>query len=287
MVAALGFRATDGRLDEAEHPFTLGLSPGDVRLTTHYHTDNLLGTLSGTIHETGHGLYEQGLPRRPGTLTDKAVGMGIHESQSRFWENTIGRSLPFCRWLSRQLAAQLSGPVPSPERLFGAANRVQPSLIRIMADETTYNLHIIVRFQLELALIQGTLEAADLPDAWADAYDRTLGVRPADLRTGVLQDVHWCSGLFGYFPSYTLGNLYASSFRYALEDAVPDLWSQIEAGDFAPTLAWLRTHIHSAGSLKDTPDLLADVIGTDRDPVADLVRHLSERHAQVAALSAD
>ena len=283
VVEALGFAMDRGRLDEAEHPFTLGVTPGDVRLTTHYHLDNLLGTLSGTIHETGHGLYEQGLPEQPGTWTDQAAGMGLHESQSRFWENCIGRSLPFCRWLVGILDAEHPGHGLTPEAIFGAANRVSRSLVRITSDESTYNLHILVRFELELALLTGELAVADLPGAWDAAYERIVGIRPDNHRNGVLQDVHWSAGLFGYFPSYTIGNLYAASFRYTIEEAIPDLWQQVEAGEFSAVLAWLRENIHSHGHLQDAPQIFAAAVG-DRDPVADLIAHLNQRQEQVAGL---
>ncbi|MFT5686020.1 MAG: carboxypeptidase Taq [Myxococcota bacterium] len=283
VVTALGFSMDRGRLDEAEHPFTLGVTPGDVRLTTHYHLDSLLGTLSGTIHETGHGLYEQGLPDRPGTWTNGAAGMGLHESQSRFWENCIGRSLPFCRWLVGVLDAELPGHGLTAEAIFGAANRVSRSLIRVSSDESTYNLHILVRFELELALLTGELAVADLPDAWDEAYERIVGIRPTGPRVGVLQDVHWSAGLLGYFPSYTIGNLYAASFRYTIEEAIPDLWSQVEAGEFSAVLGWLRENIHRHGHLRDAPDVFAAAVG-DRDPVADLIAHLRDRQTQVGAL---
>ncbi len=283
VVEALGFDLAAGRLDEAEHPFTLGITPADVRLTTHYHLDDLLGTLAGTIHETGHGLYEQGRPDRAGTWTDGAAGMGMHESQSRFWENCIGRSLPFCRWLVGQLDATMPGHGLHAERLFTAANRVERSLVRIHADELTYNLHIIVRFELELALVSGDLHVSALPGVWDDTYHRIVGVRPPDARQGVLQDVHWSAGLLGYFPSYTIGNLYAASYKAVLEQQLPDLWSQVEAGDFAPVLRWLREHIHSVGHLHDAPEIFAAAVG-DRDPVEDLMAHLAERQAQVSAM---
>jgi len=283
IVAALGFRDSDGRLDESAHPFTLGVVPSDVRLTTHYHTDNLLGTLFGTIHETGHGLYEQGLPSRPGTLTDGAAGTGMHESQSRFWENVIGRSRPFAGWLAEQLAVDIPSLKMDADRLFGALNRVAPSLVRIHADELTYNLHIIVRFNLEVALVEGSLQVKDLPGAWADQYEQIVGVRPASPAQGVLQDVHWAMGLLGYFPSYTIGNLYAASLRYAMQDALPGMWDQVRRGDFDAVRGWLRENIHSAGSVVDAPELLARVVG-DRDPVTDLITHLSERRAAAARL---
>lgn len=283
VVEALGFEMGTGRLDESAHPFTLGLHPGDVRLTTHYHTTNLVGTLYGTIHETGHGLYEQGLPVRPGTLTDQAAGTGIHESQSRFWENVIGRSRPFSGWLAARIAEDIPSLSLTGDDLFRTLNRVSRSLIRIYSDELTYNLHIIVRFNLESALISGELAAADLEGAFADELERVVGVRPSGPAEGVLQDMHWAMGLFGYFPSYTIGNLYAASMRFALEEALPTMWDDVAAGNFTPIRDWLRANIHAHGSTDDAPVIFRRAVG-DRDPVADLIAHLAQRRAAVRAL---
>ncbi len=284
VVAALGFRMDDGRLDASQHPFTVGMHPGDVRLTTHSYETDLLGTLSGTIHETGHGLYEQGMPADlRGTGLCAAAGVGLHESQSRFWENHIGASAPFFAWLAPQLAAAL-GQGPKPWELYAAANRVQPSLIRVKADEATYNLHIIARYELEKQLIEGSLAVDELEEAWDAAYERLLGVRPTSPVEGVLQDVHWSSGYLGYFPSYTIGNLYAASFEAALVDAIPGMWEQVRDGDFGAILGWLRTHVHARGARVDAPQVFAEAVG-DRDPVADLVRHLYRRHGNLLGLS--
>lgn len=283
IVTALGFRENDGRLDESAHPFTLGVMPNDVRLTTHYHTDNLLGTLFGTIHETGHGLYEQGLPTGTNTLTHHAAGTGMHESQSRFWENVIGRSHPFAEWLSERIAEEIPALDLNPDQLFVAFNQSKRSLIRIYSDELTYNLHIIVRFQLECALFGGALTVADLPDAWNDAYANIVGVRPDSAASGVLQDVHWAMGLFGYFPSYTIGNLYAASQRFAMEAALPSMWSDVRRGDFTAVLGWLRQNIHDAGNQFTGPQLQQNAVG-ERDAVTDLINHLRQRQAQVTEL---
>ena len=275
--AALGYRYDDGRLDLSQHPFTVGLHPGDVRITTHAYPEQLTNTLWGTVHETGHALYEQGLPvALRGTGLCEAASTGIHESQSRFWENFIARSLPFARWITPLLRQHLPGLELTPEQLYGHSNRVTRSLIRVHADEATYNLHILVRFGLERRLVEGSLAVADLPEAWDAAYEQMLGIRPPRLVEGVLQDVHWSNGLFGYFPSYTLGNLYAASFAATLESALPDLWAQVEAGDFAPILAWLRENIHQHGHLYDAPELFQRVTG-GRDTVADFMAHLRGR----------
>ena len=281
----LGFDRKVGRLDLSEHPFTVGMTPEDVRITTHFQADNFLAALGGTIHECGHAMYEQGVPiSLAGTGLDKAAGMGIHESQSRFWENFIGRSLPFCRYLAPRMAGLWPMQDISPDRLYGAMNRVERSLIRIFADEATYNLHIIARFELEVGILEGRLNAVDLPDAWDDAYRRIVGVVADNRKQGVLQDVHWCGGMIGYFPSYTIGNLYAASFGAKIQEDIPELWSQVEAGDFSKVLAWLRTHVHAKGHLRDAPEIFREVVG-DRDPVADLVDHLWRRHGALYGVS--
>jgi len=284
VAAAIGFDFTAGRLDAAEHPFTVGMGPGDVRLTLHLHERDLLSGLGSTIHEAGHGMYEQGLPTAwPGTLVGHAASFGLHESQSRFWENFIGRSLPFFRWMEPLAAEHLGEGAPDADALYRGANRVKPSLIRVAADEVTYNLHIIVRFELELALFERRLSVADLPAAWNDRYEEYLGVRPPDDRQGVLQDVHWSGGSFAYFPSYTLGNLYGASLGKALQRDLPELWSHVEHGEFAPVLGWLRENVHHKGSLREAPEIVREVAG-ERDMVADLLDHLWSRHGVLYGL---
>ncbi len=274
----LGYDTEGGRLDLAAHPFSTGLGVGDVRLTTRYFEDNVLSGLGSTIHECGHGLYEQGLPHRlAGTGINSAASYGLHESQSRFWENFVGRSLPFFRYLVPRMQAIWPDLDVTPELLYGAANRVERSLVRVEADEATYNLHIIVRFGLEVDIFSNRLQAADLPEAWTESYRQVVGVVPPSPRSGVLQDVHWSSGLLGYFPSYTLGNLYAASFAQCMLRDIPGFWELVERGQFAPILGWLRTRVHDKGHVADAPVIVREIIG-DRDPVADLVEHLWSRH---------
>ncbi len=278
VAAALGYDFDGGRLDFAEHPFTTTLGTGDVRITTHLHAHDVLGGLSGTIHEAGHGLYEQGLPRElVGTGVEGPASMGLHESQSRFWENQIGRSRPFVGWLAGRLAAHAPEHALDAEQVYRAANRVKPDLLRIYADEVTYNLHIIVRFELELALFEERLAVADLPAAWNEKYATYLGVAVPDDARGVLQDVHWASGAFGYFPSYTLGNLYAASLTAAMEAALPGMWEGVARGEFAPILAWLRENVHRHGHMLDAPEIVRRAVG-ERDAVEDLLAHLWRRH---------
>ena len=240
-----------------------------------------MGGLTGTIHEAGHGMYEQGLPAaHAGTGVCTAAGMGLHESQSRFWENVIGRSLPFFQWLVPLIKEQWPDDAITPDQWYGHANRVERSFIRVQADEATYNLHIIIRFELELKLLTGALDIADLPEAWNKAYSDLLGITPSSPNEGVLQDVHWSNGLFGYFPSYTIGNLYAASFRFQMEEDVPDLWERITTGDFSPALTWLREKVHQHGHILDAPDIFSNAVG-DRDPVADLMTHLRGRQGSL------
>jgi len=210
--------------------------------------------------------------------------MGLHESQSRFWENIIGHSRAFCGWLCDEMKAAWPGLDIDTDRIYGASNRVIPSFVRVEADEATYNLHIVVRFQLELALIEGSLEVEDLEQAWSDAYEEVLHIRPATPVQGVLQDVHWASGLFGYFPSYTIGNLYSASFRFQMEQDLPDMWGQVAAGEFGAVLDWLRTHVHQKGHTLDAPQIFKEAVG-NRDPVADLMAHLKSRSGGLYGVS--
>lgn len=279
VVRDMGFDLDEhGRLDDSVHPFTVGLDPTDVRLTHHLYADKLLSGLGGTIHEAGHGLYEQGLPTQLADIgLATPAGYGLHESQSRFWENAIGRSQPFSVYLRRQMGAHLSGPLPTAEQIFGASNRVERSLIRVFADEVTYNLHIIVRYRLERALFSGELPVAELPGAWDELYGEVVGIRPSKPTDGVLQDVHWSSGLLAYFPSYTLGNLYAASFAATMEAELPQMWAQVEQGQFGEILGWLRRKVHARGHSADAPEIVRDAVG-ERDHVADLLASFERRH---------
>ncbi len=277
VAGCLGYDMEAGRVDLAAHPFTISMGAGDTRITVRCAEHDLLSGLGGTIHETGHALYEQGLPwDLAGTGVETAASMGLHESQSRLWENFIGRSLPFFRWLAPRIEAHFGQSV-DPEALYRGANRIVPGLTRVEADEVTYNLHVIVRFELEAALMEGRLSVAELPVAWNDRYRELLGVEVPDDGVGVLQDVHWPSGMFGYFPSYTIGNLYAASLGCALEESLPSLWADVAGGRFTGIREWLRAGLHRHGHVRDAPDLMHDLVG-ERDHVADLLTHLWGRH---------
>jgi carboxypeptidase Taq len=279
VVAALGFDRARGRIDVAVHPFCGG-HPDDCRITTRYKVDDPLDSLSGAMHETGHALYEQGLPAVwRDTPLGHAAGMAAHESQSRLWENQVGRSRAFWQYWEPRYRARFPQQLRDvdSEALYRALNRVALTPIRVDADEVTYNLHIMLRFELERRLFSGDLAPADLPAAWNSLSAEILGFTPPSNRVGCLQDVHWSGGAFGYFPSYCLGNLFAAQLWYAVRDALPDLDKHIAAGDNAPLLAWLRANIHCHGRRYTSRELVRVVTGAELSP-APLVRYLRERY---------
>jgi carboxypeptidase Taq len=241
--------------------------------------------LGAAMHEVGHALYELGIPRdEQGTGVDGPASLGVHESQSRFWENAIGGSRAFCDWVAGPAGDHLGADAPTGEALYRAVNRVKPGLIRILSDEVTYNLHIIIRFELEYALMDGSLSVADLPAAWDAAYRDTLGVQVPDLKSGVLQDMHWSSGSFGYFPTYTLGNLYAAALLGRMEAELPTLWEDVGRGSLNGVLDWLRERIHQHGAVHDGCDLVRSVVG-DVDLVETLLGTLWDRHGVLYGVS--
>ncbi len=264
VMADMGFDLGAGRLDIAVHPFCQGLSPSDVRLTTRYSTDNLAESLFGTMHETGHGLYEQGLPAEAvGTPLCQSISLGIHESQSRLWENMIGRSRPFWQHYLPQLREHFPEQLATVDldAFYAAINQVETSLIRVEADEVTYNLHILLRFELEMEMVEGRVEVDDLPAAWNQRMEEYLGIRPPDDAQGVLQDVHWSLGLLGYFPTYTLGNLYAAQFFARAQRDMPGLMEQVEAGELGELKSWLNGNIHALGRRLTAGKLVREVTG--------------------------
>jgi carboxypeptidase Taq len=261
--AAIGFDFNAGRLDVTDHPFCGGAGPRDIRITTRYNTNDFGDAFFSILHETGHGLYEQGLPAEHfGLPTGEAVSLGVHESQSRMWENQVGRNQSFWELMLPQ--AQQTFPALKDLALddfYFAVNDVQPSLIRVDADEVTYNLHILIRFELELAMIEDQLQAGDLPAAWREKYQRYLGVTPPNDADGALQDVHWSAGLFGYFPTYSLGNLYAGQFFAKAAADLGDVNAAFSRGEFRPLLDWLREKIHRHGQRWSANDLAIRVTG--------------------------
>ncbi|MEZ5144678.1 MAG: carboxypeptidase M32 [Acidimicrobiales bacterium] len=273
VATAMGYDFEAGRLDASAHPFTTSFDPADVRITWRWEDGDWRPGLFGVMHEAGHGLYEQGLPAEwAGTPIGAAVSLGVHESQSRLWENLVGRSRPFWTWAAPRLAEHL-GVAAEPDAIWPALHTVQPSLIRVEADEATYNLHVVVRFEIERALFAGEVDVDDLPDRWDDTYAELLGIRPDSVSDGVLQDIHWSMGAFGYFPTYTLGNLLAAQLFEAAGAAIGDLDDRLAAGDLAPLLDWLRTNVHRHASRLTAPELIEQATGGPLRADA-LLRHL-------------
>ncbi|MDA0348446.1 MAG: carboxypeptidase M32 [Verrucomicrobia bacterium] len=275
----LGFNYKRGRIDVAVHPFCSG-NACDTRLTTRFDEDVPLDSLFSSIHETGHGLYEQGLPiDQLHNALGQAVGMGIHESQSRLWENQVSRSREFWQFFEPRYRAafpeQLAGL--SSDDLYLAVNSVTLCPIRVDSDEVTYNLHIILRFELEKKLIGGELSVDDLPAEWNRLSKEIIGLTPPSDKEGVLQDVHWSGGMFGYFPSYCLGNMIAAQLWYKVLEEIPDLLPDFSQGKFDRLLTWLRNGIHQHGKLYDTQDLVTRVTGEPINPKY-LIRYLKDRY---------
>ncbi len=265
LLGAMGFDLEAGRQDRSTHPFTGGTGLYDVRLTTRVFPQLPLSSVFSTIHEGGHGLYEQGYsPEHERTVLAQAPSMGLHESQSRLWENVVGRSQPFWehfypsyqRFFPEQLASV------SLIDFLKEVNRVERSFIRVEADEVTYNLHIILRYELELELIRGNLEASDLEAAWNQKTKELLDLNVKIPSQGVLQDIHWAWGEFGYFPTYALGNLYAASLWQAMSRDVPGLNAAIASGELAPIKNWLREKVHHHGFRLEAEALIANATGT-------------------------
>lgn len=279
VTARLGFDYSRGRIDVSLHPFCSGTG-SDVRMTTRYREDQPLDALYSSIHETGHGLYEQGLPTPLlGTGLGIHAGMAVHESQSRLWENQVARSRGFWRHFEprwRELFPRQTADLSSAD-LYLAANAVEPTLIRVDADEVTYNLHIILRFELEKRLFSGELAVRDLPTAWRAASRELVGLEPADDRTGVLQDVHWSDGSFGYFPSYCLGNMIAAQLWAKVRSLRPTWEEDFAQGNFAWLLQWLRAEVHAHGRRYSALELVRKITGEELSP-RHLVAYLRERY---------
>jgi carboxypeptidase Taq len=260
----MGYNFNAGRLDETVHPFAIGLSPGDVRVTTNYDEQDFRTAVFGTIHEGGHALYEQNISKDLiGTPLCSGTSMGIHESQSLFYENIVGRSFSFWKGNYELLKTFASGQFDevSIEDFYHAINESKPSFIRIEADELTYPLHIIIRYEIEKGLFNNEIEVKDLPKIWNDMYEKYLGIRPENDAKGVLQDVHWAGGSFGYFPSYALGYMYAAQFKHKLLEDLPNFDQFLAEGELLPIKEWLNKNIHQYGKLKKPLEILHDVTG--------------------------
>jgi carboxypeptidase Taq len=262
--AEIGFDFQRGRLDVTHHPFCTEIGPDDCRITTRYDERYFPTAFFGTLHEAGHGMYDQGLRKEQyGLPPGSFVSLGIHESQSRLWENFVGRSESFwyCFYpLAQSYFPQALTDVSLAQFCF-AINNVQPSLIRVEADEATYNLHIIIRFELEKSLINDEFSVSELPGAWKSKYREYLGLEPPNDADGVLQDVHWSAGLFGYFPTYSLGNLYAAQFAAQADADLGGVQQAFARGEFAGLLQWLRTKIHRRGQCFTAAELVQEITG--------------------------
>ncbi|KKI85261.1 carboxypeptidase M32 [Shouchella clausii] len=283
----IGYDFDKGRLNETVHPFAIGINPNDVRVTTKYNEHDFRVALLGTIHEGGHALYEQNIDHEfIGTPLSGGTSMGIHESQSLFFEKFVGQSLPFWKNvypLLKQHAGSQFDDVEL-EDFYFALNESRPSLIRIEADELTYCLHIILRYELEKGLFEGTIEVKDLPRLWNDKMEEYLGIRPENDGEGVLQDVHWSSGSFGYFPSYALGYIYAAQMKQAMLNDLPNFDQLLEQEQIGVIREWLTKHVHRYGSLKKPQEIIADITGKSID-AKPLLSYLTEKYSNLYELS--
>jgi carboxypeptidase Taq len=282
VAARIGFDFDRGRLDTTDHPFCTTIGPDDCRITSRWDEEFLPTALYGVLHEAGHGLYEQGLPREWfGLPPGEAASLGIHESQSRLWENLVGRSRAFWDWCFP--LARAAFPEALADANAAAVHEsllvVEPSFIRVEADEVTYNLHVMLRFDLERAVVHGDLAVADLPVAWNDRFEQDFGLRPPNDAVGVLQDIHWSAGLVGYFPTYTLGNIFSAQLLAAADRDVGPLEEQFAHGGFQPLLGWMRQQVHAAGRMLESDPLVERATGM---PVSEapLLASLRERYGE-------
>ena len=284
----LGLTQDKARLDESAHPFTTTIGDDDVRITTNYNHDNPLFSFFSTVHEAGHALYELGLPQNElkDTVLSDTPSLGLHESQSRFWENMIGRSEPFWHYFYPLFKKTYPNELRlmDPITWYRLINQVKPSLIRVEADELTYCLHVILRFELELLLIEGKVTVAELPTAWNQKMNEYLGVVPQTDREGVLQDMHWSGGDFGYFPTYAIGTIYAAQLYYQLTKENPKITNEIGWGEYSTTLQWLRTHVHRYGRTMTADEIIKNTCGEGLNANV-FVTYLKDKYYQLYDLS--
>ena len=279
----MGLPADRTRLDETEHPFTTEFGFDDVRITTHYHKNQVLSALMSTAHEGGHALYQLGMNRDwKETALGQPISLGVHESQSRLWENMVGRSYPFWEFFYPMMQMEFPSQLEnvSLDQAWRAVNKVQPSFIRTEADEATYNLHVMLRMELEIAMLDGKLDTKDLPQAWNERMRDYLGVVPPTDTLGCLQDVHWSGGMLGYFPTYALGNLISAQWWDKLREDLPNTDDKLRMGKFDEILSWLVMHVHKAGSRYDTQDLLQRVTGERLNP-DHYIKYLTNKYQQI------
>lgn len=274
-----------GRIDETEHPFTTGYY-SDVRITTHYYPENFVSSMYSVLHECGHAIYDQNFPSEyKFQAIGDAASYGIHESQSRFVENMVGRSRPFVEYFLPRVNKIAKGVLKdiSVDNFLRAINRVERSKIRIEADEVTYSLHIIIRFEIERDLFGGRINVSDLPAVWNEKYQKYLGVKIQHDSEGVLQDTHWASGYFGYFPSYAMGNIYGGQFVQTMQKEIPNWLEQIGQGKFGAAKKWMVEHVHRVGALYDPEDLVFHVTG-ERLNATPFVSYLEAKYSKLFSL---
>jgi carboxypeptidase Taq len=286
VITRFGYDWDHGRQDKAVHPFTTGITPTDVRITTRVDEHNLGDAFFSTVHEAGHALYELGLPMaHDRTPLSNAASLALHESQSRLWENMVGRSLPFWEGAYPRLQEIFPDQLGDIEldTFYKGINKVTPSLIRVDADEATYNLHIMLRLEIEIGMIEGSIAVKDLPDVWNAKMQEYLGLTPPNDALGVLQDVHWSGGSIGYFSTYALGNLISAQLWEQINRDIPDLDHQMRCGQFAELLAWLRKNVHAYGRKYEPQELVQKITGTKIDP-APYLRYLKTKYSTIYGL---
>jgi carboxypeptidase Taq len=286
VITRFGYDWSRGRQDRAAHPFTTNFGIDDVRITTRFDQNRMATALFGTMHEAGHAMYEQGVdPALRRTPLAGGASLALHESQSRMWENLVGRSLPFWKFFYPRLRESFPAQLGNVDLMtfYRGVNKVEPSLIRVEADEATYNLHIMLRLELEIALMEGSLAVKDLPEAWNGRMRDYLGQTPPTDALGVLQDVHWSGGMIGYFPTYALGNLVSAQLWECIRQDLPDLDAQIERGEFAALLDWLRVKVHRHGAKFEPQMLVEQITGSKIDPQP-YVRYLQAKFGEIYGL---
>lgn len=286
VVEKIGFDFEHGRQDRAAHPFCTSFSTSDVRITTRFDEHYLPGSLFASMHEAGHALYEQGSPAKyDGTVLRGGTSLGFHESQSRLWENQVGRGRPFIEYYFptlREKFPEALGNV-SVDEFYKAANKVEPTLIRVEADEVTYSLHIMLRFELEKLMIEGKVDFKKLPELWNAKMEEYIGIRPTEDANGVLQDVHWSAGIIGYFPTYALGNLISAQLWTKVREDIPDLDAQIRKGEFKPLLDWLRKNVHVHGRKYLPGELIKRITGKAIEP-STYLNYLRDKYTDIYQL---
>jgi len=286
VVTRFGYDWEAGRQDRTAHPFSTTFSINDVRITTRVLEDLVTSSMFSTMHESGHAMYEQGVdPSLARTIIQDGASMAVHESQSRMWENLVGRSRPFWKFFYHRLQEYFPTQLGNVdmETFYKAVNKVTPSLIRVESDEATYNMHIMLRMELEIAMMEGSLQVKDLPGAWNERMRKYLGITPPNDRQGVLQDVHWSGGMIGYFPTYALGNLVSAQLWEVINKDLPDLEAQIERGEFSALLGWLRMNVHRHGAKYEPQVLVERITGSKIDPQP-YVKYLRRKYSDIYGL---